>query len=224
MKRFSRCVAITIAAAVLFTASIGQFHAAVVPNPQPQAAEAELTIVRATTSSHGGLVEWISQFDNRILGFNVFRRTGGKRVQLNPSLIAGPTMFFENRTRNFAWFDAAGTVDSIYEVEAVDLRGESLLRTSAKPTGVTSLPAYSQSPLMADLGKARARQTGNTAWDDEVKSDVAFELVAGDAPATLAQQWSIANQPGLKIGIRTDGWYRITQAQLSAAGFDLSRD
>src|SRR5436190_12225733 len=198
MKRFSRCVAVAIAA-VLFAASIGQFHAAASPNPQPQAADAELTIVRATTSSHGGLVEWISQFDNRILGFNVFRLTGGQRVKLNPSLIAGPTMFFENRTRNFAWFDPAGAVDSVYEVEAVDLTGESWLRTSAKPTVATNVPAYSQSPLIADLGKNRARQTGNAAWDDRVKADRSLELVAGDTSASLAQQWSIANQPALKI-------------------------
>src|SRR5262249_10874869 len=43
-------------------------------------------------------------------------------------------------------------------------------------------------------------------------------------PGVVEDQWAIAAQPGLKIGITQDGWYRLTQADLLAAGFDLSGD
>jgi hypothetical protein len=42
---------------------------------------------------------------------------------------------------------------------------------------------------------------------------------------TISDQWSlVANQPALKIGVRADGWYRITQTQMAAAGFVTSAD
>src|SRR5205814_9682119 len=41
----------------------------------------------------------------------------------------------------------------------------------------------------------------------------------------ISDQWSlVANQPALKIGVRADGWYRITQPQMAAAGFVTSAD
>src|SRR6185436_19337823 len=44
------------------------------------------------------------------------------------------------------------------------------------------------------------------------------------AGESLAEQWAIANQPALKIGVRADGWYRLTQTQMAATGFDTSGD
>ncbi len=180
---------------------------------------------RATASPRGVLVEWTTPLDGQILGFNVFRFVRAQRVKLNPSLIAGPTLVFSGRSQSFAWFDPVGTTDSTYEVESVDLRGESLQKTIAVPgAAATTLPAYRQTPLLADVGKSQVNQTSNTVWANTEKIDRAAEVVAGDNSASLSQQWLLANQPALKIGIRSDGWYRITQPQLSAAGFDVTGD
>src|SRR5256885_14915509 len=46
----------------------------------------------------------------------------------------------------------------------------------------------------------------------------------GISPENVNDQWLLANQPALKIGVRTAGWYRITQAEMAAAGFDTSVD
>ena len=31
-------------------------------------------------------------------------------------------------------------------------------------------------------------------------------------------------QPGLKIGVKQDGWYRVTQPEMIAAAFDVTGD
>jgi len=225
MKRssFSRCIAVIVAAA-LFAASAplsaSTHHSGDVAQ-LPLDLEA---IARATVSPQGALVEWTSEFDNQVLGFNVFRINAAQRVKLNPSLIAGPTTIFSGRTQRFAWFDSAGTVASTYEIESIDLRGETFLRTIAASNAAVTLPAYRQTPLLADLGKDQASQISTPEWQDAIKTDRSTESFAADSAATLAQQWLIANQPALKIGIRSDGWYRLTQPQLSAAGFDVTRD
>src|SRR5436190_4302691 len=217
---FSNRIAVVIVAVLLAAQLSASTHnprdIAEVRTPEPT------TNARATVSPHGVLVEWNSEFDNRILGFNVFRIGRAQRFKLNPGLIAGPTMIFGGRAPGFAWFDPAGASDCTYEVESVDLHGESLLRTIAAVDQAATLPAYRQTALLADLGKGKSTQTSNREWRDALKTDRSSEIVAGDTSATLGQQWSIAGQPALKIGIRSDGWYRITQPQLSAAGFDVT--
>src|SRR5207253_1491513 len=108
--------------------------------------------------------------------------------------------------------------------QSVDLRGEPLLGVMAAPTIAATLPAYRQSPLLADHAVDKSIQISEAEWTDSAEANRSSEAVAADTSATLAQQWFIASQPALKIGIRADGWYRITQPQLSAAGFDVTRD
>ena len=71
------------------------------------------------------LIEWSNGFDNATLGFNVYRITSGQRTKLNPSLIAGSALIVKARAQSYAWIDPAGSADSQYEVESVDLRGDS---------------------------------------------------------------------------------------------------
>src|SRR6185369_10422694 len=42
-------------------------------------------------------------------------------------------------------------------------------------------------------------------------------------PDLNMQKW-IAAQPGVKIGVRANGLYRVAKAQLQAAGFDTASD
>jgi len=222
MKRssFSKSIAVLIASA-LFAGSVVRLGAT--PNRSSEDLINQPATARATVSPHGALVEWVAEFDNRILGFNVFRITGAQRVKLNPDLIAGPTMVSAARRPSFAWFDPAVVSDSTYEVEAIDLRGEILTRTIAMSVAAGFLPSYRQAPLLTELGAGKATQISKAQWQDS-KDPVSSEVVASDTSSSLTQQWSIAGQPALKIGIRADGWYRITQGQLSAAGFDVTRD
>jgi hypothetical protein len=223
-RSFSRCVAILVATA-LFAASAGSWPAAGKPLPRiaQLAIDVQTNRARATVSPRGGLIEWTTEFDNRILGFNVFRITRGQSVKLNSSLIAGPAILFAGRGQSFSWFDSASSIDSTYEVESVGLRGESLLRTTVTPTMAATLPGYRQTPLLADCGKEMPQQLSNPEWYDIVKVDLSNEIVARDT-SVLSQQWSMANQPALKIGVRSAGWYRIGQPQLAAAGFDVTGD
>src|SRR5256885_9046155 len=125
---------------------------------------------RATSSSHGVLVEWTSGLESDILGFNVIRIVDSQRTRLNPSLIAGPTLIYGARTQSYAWFDANGTLDSNYEVESVDLRGEEILRGIAEARRAAALPAFRQSPLLAHVDGGKSIQIANAEWHDAEKS------------------------------------------------------
>ena len=67
MKRssFSRGIAVVILAA-LFALAVGQLSASADKAPDVVETHDQATTARATISPHGALVEWTSEFDNRI--------------------------------------------------------------------------------------------------------------------------------------------------------------
>src|SRR5439155_12638298 len=79
--------------------------------------------------------------------------------------------------------------------------------------------------LLSKLGGRSAGTTTNPESLEMDQNDRSLPAASGDLATTaLAQQWVIANQPALKIGVRSDGWYRITQQQMVAAGFNINSD
>src|SRR5712671_4814022 len=195
-------------------------------NKTYQAPAAEhLVQARATSCPRGVLVEWSNSVDTATLGFNVYRISSGQRTKLNSSLIAGSALILRSRALSYAWMDPAGFADSQYEVESIDLRGESSDWVIVKSSLSRALPEYRQSELLSELGGLGAVTTTNPDWLELDQRDRSLQAASGDLiTTTLAQQWMLANQPALKIGVRADGWYRITQPQLAANGFDTTGD
>ena len=83
---------------------------------------------------------------------------------------------------------------------------------------------FQEAELLSKLGASSRTSTAQADWS-EVNDAKANPLAAASfSGESLAEQWAIANQPALKIGVRADGWYRLTQTQMAAAGFDTSAD
>jgi len=180
--------------------------------------------IRAFASTTGVLIQWSAVPERPTLGFNLFRISSGQIAQLNSSLIAGSALTAGDQSQTYSWLDQSGALSSRYYVESVDLYGKSVKSEMAAPSWLTALPSFQPSVLLSNLGRQARTETTKPVWtnDGQGKSDSA--VATDSAPQNLANQWSIANRSALKIGVRADGWYRITQAQLAAAGFDTSGD
>jgi hypothetical protein len=188
-----------------------------VTSPQDQALP-----VKATASAQGVLIEWQTGVETT-LGFNVYQVSEGRRLKLNPTLIAGSALVVGQRLQNYAWLDTAGRVQFVYEVESIDMRGEPASHGTAESIS-GSFSSRASSPLLTNLGKGSDKSETQqilTESDGEKRSFFA----TGTSPGTaISDQWSIANQPALKIGVKANGWYRVTQPQMQAAGFDTTGD
>ncbi|MGZ8846914.1 MAG: C25 family cysteine peptidase, partial [Pyrinomonadaceae bacterium] len=180
--------------------------------------------VRATAATGGVAVEWRTGLEKDILGFNVFRVRNGRRVQLNPGLIAGSAFVTRGRTDSYSWFDPTGTADTEYFVEAIDLKGETAVASSAVPVWGAALPSLRQAELLSNLGGPRANSTQSASISTEQEKENLQASDAGTVTESIADQWALANQPALRIGVRTEGWYRITQPAMAAASFDTTGD
>ena len=190
---------------------------------------ARLSQAKATAGTNGVLIEWRTSFEIDNLGFNIYRERGGQRRQINPGIIAGSALIVGQGTPlqegfSYSWLDRAGTLDCKYYLEDVDLSGQSTFHPVVTPEWSATLPKSSQSQLLSNLGANTSGGTTQTGWAGVPEGSPSTSSASVISPATIPDQWTIANQPALKIGVNANGWYRVTQTEMASAGFDTSAD
>lgn len=172
------------------------------------------------------LLEWNSAQEVDNLGYNVYREVGGQRFKITPQLVAGSALITGPNValsagKSYAWADQpqAGTT-ARYWLEAIDLKGNSSWTgpISIKPSN-TSLPVnLQQSALMSRIGLAQAQMSigqGSTAVENRATP---VEMT----PATMQAQRDLSGSTAIKMGINREGYYRIAQPDLLAAGLDAN--
>ncbi len=176
------------------------------------------------------------------------------RVPVNSSLIAGSALAVGTRTvlgagNGYSWVDRAGTSFSRYWLEAIDTNGVSTMSGPYTPAPAgrgQKMPPPHQALLLSQLGTdatpadavhqwwAHATTTTNAApvtIGDRFTSKSARALRNGRRPLPVvpvspadAQQRALAAGAAVKLAVRHAGWYRVTRAQLEAAGLNPAVD
>ena len=212
---------------------------------------AELNSFTATQTDEGTILEWRTGFELSTLGFNLYREESGQRTLITPSLIAGSALFVGPRTalsagQPYLWRDPQGRPGAQYWLEEIDLNGTHTWHgpiAAVAGTPGRQAPKRPQSSLLSQpdsstQGPAQAAQREWPAPVSVVKRRLKWESTAPPRSGSffrpsatgpgkrqaLDQQRALAAQPSLKISVRQNGWYRITQGELAAAGFDPSAD
>ncbi len=212
--------------------------------------EVKLQSFSAISTAGGVLLTWRTGGEVRNLGFNVYRDQNGRRVRVNPSLIAGSSLMMRRADsrhsgKSYAWLDRNAPANS-YWLEDVDLNGT---RTLHGPIAVESAPSSLMDPSIARNMNGRSRAMGqsvssqsslgqpslpqssvtianfnsSTAPSDSSISHLKKAVpVLWRTPTAKQTQFQIAAGPAIKIAIDHEGWYRVTQAQLVAAGLNPS--
>jgi len=202
----------------------------------------------ATEYAAGNLIELKTGYEVSSLGFNLYREKDGKRVKLNPSLLAG-TALLAGPTTTFtaghlhAWLDnppAGGK--STYWVEEVDLSGDTTMLGPVFPEPAAEARSAALSPLIAEsersglkpqmlseLGRspALAPDGGVHSCGPVDSGSRQFQRTEGQPPITRRtqeQQYALAAGPAIRISVCSEGWYRLTQPQLLAAGLSPGVD
>jgi Peptidase family C25 len=159
------------------------------------------------------------------LGFNIYREVNGQRTKLNPSPIAGSALLAGPGTaltagRSYVWWDTSAQLNkgTLYWLEDVDLSGQ---RTRHGPASVappvhpgsSPSPGQAQAVLLSGVGRAAAHSRATA-------PAVRRATLAQPPTLTSARQSLLAAQPAIKLGVRQEGWYRVRQPELMAAGLD----
>ncbi|HKO96946.1 MAG TPA: C25 family cysteine peptidase [Pyrinomonadaceae bacterium] len=208
----------------------------------------------------GVVVEWRTGFEVDNLGFNVYRERKGRRVPINPTIIAGSALtaapgIAMAAGNSYTWVDPAGTSDSVYYLEDIDLNGTRTMHGPVVPSACTDSVSSASLRRSTLLDELRGRVTNKTGaqrlqrgWaaaglksspQRVNKAEIlesalttiplkSAEFISRDAVANNSQspdiQKRLAAMAGLKISVSEDGWHRVTQPALVAAGLDVDED
>ena len=180
----------------------------------------------ATRYDDGVSVRWRTGFEVDNLGFNVYREENGKRVRVNSQLIAGSALMVGSGTsmgagKTYAWFDGANSNrPAQYLIEAVDLNGESTWYGPVSPnqaSGKAGPGDQTSSRTVGQLGKSNPTESQTTRVDRRPN----IRMVGASG---VSIQGVIGGQPGAKLSVKNEGFYRVTQPELVAAGFNPNID
>jgi uncharacterized repeat protein (TIGR01451 family) len=188
----------------------------------------ELKSFTAAISGAGISLAWKTGGEERNLGFNVYREENGNHVRLNPSLIAGSALWIrggleQHSAKTYGWIDrSAGVGVRFYWLEDVDLQGTRTLHGPVSPTPDAVAPSPQRAQLITELNPSTTEQT------PEFLSGAPRTRVTRRSNDGMANkrdtQFKLAGHPAVKLLVRREGWYRVTQPELVAAGLDNSAD
>ncbi len=189
----------------------------------PEQVSVKYSEAKAVSDGNGVWVEWQTEVETNNLGFYVYRVSGGRAERINKGLVTGGYMRGEARSSGkYSYYDAQGDFNSTYYVESLDTSGKTVDSEILAPQAVedlTSVAGVSSASLQKQAGTANpvSLQSQNELPDD-LQSDVNENSLQADA---VSQRW-VASQPGVRIGIKREGFYRVSRAELQAAGFDVN--
>jgi len=189
----------------------------------------------ALRQGNNALIQWQTGYEVNNLGFDLYREQKGKRTRINSSLIAGSALLAGAGTEmtagnSYSWLDPSGTSDSKYYLEDIDLSGARTLHGPIVPA-VSSSSIISdrrkQAMLLSQLNAQAESTSGISKWQKgwPAYTGEGRELLyhLDDKPGVDIQHL-IASKGAIKLSVNREGWYRVTQADLVAAGFNEQVD
>lgn len=194
----------------------------------------KLTKFNAASFADGVQLTWESGFEVNNLGYRLYREQNGKRTRVTPSIVAGSTLLVGQGNRltagySYSWFDPQGTPGTAYYLEAIDLDSSRQTHGPIYPYGGSRngvSPKRQRALLLNELGQSLAANSGGAdaaGWPASMPAAARSETLKLK-PQALAGQQAIAGGKAVKLQVRQTGWYRVTQPELVAAGFDPASD
>jgi uncharacterized repeat protein (TIGR01451 family) len=182
------------------------------------------------TGSNQVALLWKTGGEAHNLGFNIYREQNGARVQLNPSLIAGSALLMhgtlpKHSGKTYTWIDSSPNAGlGSYWLEDVDTNGTRTLHGPVSADSAASSPSASDAApttalMLHQLNLAQPAVTG-------AEASHPVENISRTVPTLTQQQkqFELAAHPGVKIFVKHEGWYRVTQPELLKAGLDPNVD
>jgi len=190
-----------------------------------------LEVLEAVSWADGVAVRWRTGFEVDNLGFHVHRERDGERIRLTEELIAGSALSDASGAGaagggSYAWWDPEGTADARYWLEDVDLDGTRTLRGPVAPAPSPESAIDGPSPPLRLVGRPADRRFKVEGQDPGVSSYPRARLwVQSESPrGSYDAQWVLAAAGAVKMSVRDEGWHRIGQDSLLAAGLDPGID
>lgn len=199
----------------------------------PTSIQLQSFLARAGTDKNGAnriTLLWKTGGEAHNLGFNVYREENGVRTRLNPSLIAGSALLMrgalpKHSGKTYAWIDSSTSAGSgQYWLEDVDVNGARTMHGPVQAEASTGAPAANESipasTLMLDqLSHALPGVSSELSHPLE-----SISQIVEPTQIQRQRQFDLAAHHAVKIMVKHEGWYSVTQPDLVKAGLNPGVD
>jgi hypothetical protein len=198
------------------------------PGQQRKVDSTHFAKAEAYTDGSGVWVHWLMDTEVDNAGFLLYRiDENGKQLVKDNFTVGADAHYRSGRAsgEQYSTFDPLGNAGASYQIEAVSSKkgGKSTL-FSVSTQAVSDLSTVSGSSSKFLQSKSSPDDFSAVTTTQVLPSDLQAEVSTFQAiPDPNTQKW-VAAQPGVKIGVKNAGIYRVTKAQLQAAGFDVNSD
>lgn len=180
------------------------------------------------------LLQWSTGEEVGNLGFHLYREENGKFTRLTPEPVAGSALLAGRNVtlragRSYSWWD--NSLQGIqsqavkYWLEDIDLSGK---RKSYGP--VTPVPSQGPVPAVevaALLSRLAQIPTNSSPAGQSLKPRLSRNNIeslqpmnAGATQSPQDVQWALAGGMAVKLFVQEEGWYSVTQPELTAYGLE----
>ncbi len=161
------------------------------------------------------------------LGFLVYRIDGNGKQQISPDVILGSAARSSSQTmygEQYSFFDKSGSTGSVYFVETINMNGQRFASQTVTTKYVTEADALGQSLLTMEKKTPRILNSRFASSQLVIPSELSTIINSNIiAPDINTHRWVIS-QPGVRIGVRREGIYRVNRSELQAQGFNVNSD
>ena len=188
--------------------------------------DVKLKSAAAYSDGNGVYIRWQTEYENKNLGFYLYR-VGAKGTELVSEgfIGGGRTTSSEDIVYGgiYSYYDENGDSTNAYYIESIQMNGNRKILGQVSTKSVDDL-----TPLAGASSRELKKRRDETAKTVDGENAVVLpkELLEqyetnAAPPDMITQRW-VAAQPGVKIGVKQQGIYRVSRAQLQTAGFDVN--
>ncbi len=187
--------------------------------------DVKLRSAEAYTDGNGVYLRWQAEYENRNLGFYLYREDKNGRTLVSEGIVGGGRTISSEDIVNggaYSYFDELGNAGNTYYIESFQQNGNRRIIGEVSPKSVDDLSSVAG--VSSQELASRKAETTSTLENNAVILPKELQVQAETntaSPDITTQRW-VASQPGVKIGVKQEGIYRVSRAELQAAGFDVN--
>ncbi len=181
--------------------------------------------IDAFSDGKGVWLQWETSYESGNLCFYVYRVVGDTKELVSTNLIPGgflKTRDAQTIGEKYTFFDENGDYNTTYYIESLNINGQKQISNLIFPKYVSDLNAVAGSS--SETLKNDSKKANPFILRDEaiLPDDLQSEVNENRSQADENTQRLVAAQPGVKIGVKKEGFYRVSRAELQAGGFDVN--
>ncbi len=187
--------------------------------------ESGFSSTEAFSEGKGVYLKWQTTFENKTVGFLVYRVSEKGRELASQSLIPGT--YLQSRQTDISgssynFYDENGTLNSNYIIESYSDGGQTLSSAQFSTKQISDLKAVAGNNA-EEFASAAQNKTPIIETNQPV-SPVAqkSKQLSTESLSDVNTHRVIMAMQGVKIGVKKDGVYRVTRSELQSAGFDVN--